>query len=356
MPDLTPETSDFVALFQRVHAILMAARHRAMQSVNSEMVFAYWNIGREIVEEEQRGQSRADYGKRIIRDLSERLTAEFGKGYIARNIWYMRDFYLKFPKVNAVRSLLSWTHYRILSSLEKPEARVFYEEECVRANWSTRQLERQIDSMLYERLLIAPEKAALPQTPSELQSEGAAAADVFHFADIIKDPYILEFTGLHGGSELRETDLETALMNHLQAFLLELGRDIFFVSRQQRISVGGDDFYIDLIFYHRILRCFLLIDLKMGKLTHQDIGQMLMYTGYYEQEMTRPDENPPVGLLLCADKNEDVVRYTLHKSQQQIFTSRYQLYLPTEEEIRVTLRRERERLEMEQRLADIPLE
>ena len=343
MPDLTTEEQRIEGLYQRVRAILTQARHKAMQYVNEAMVNAYWEIGREIVEEEQKGQVRAEYGKRIVRNLSERMTTEFGKGFEVRNLWLMREFYTKYPIVYAVRTLLSWTHYRILMRIEKPEVRAFYEEECAKANWSTRELERQINSMLYERLALSTDKSALRQMDTE-------GRETFDPAALIKDPYVLEFTGLNPSASLQETDLETALMNHLQQFLLELGREFYFVARQQRISVGGDDFYVDLVFYHRILRFFLLIDLKTGKLTHQDIGQMLFYTGYYEAEITRADENPPVGLLLCADKNEAVVKYTLNKTQQQIFASRYELILPTEEELRTELQRETARLTQQLRL------
>ena len=344
MPDLTTEEQTLNALHQRVRAIISQARHKAMQYVNEAMVTAYWEIGREIVEEEQKGQVRAEYGKRIVEELSHRLRLEFGKGFDRATLWRMRDFYNTFPILAAVRRELSWTHHRILLAIKKPEVRAFYEEECAKANWSTRELERQINSMLYERLALSTDKAALRRMDVE-------GRETFDPAELIKDPYVLEFTGMNPFASLQETDLETALMNHLQQFLLELGREFYFVARQQRISVGGDDFYVDLVFYHRIHRFFLLIDLKTGKLTHQDIGQMLFYTGYYEAEITREDENPPVGLILCTDKNEAVVKYTLNKTQQQIFASRYALVLPTEEELRTELQRETARLTQQLRLA-----
>ena len=332
----------------RVRAILQSARHQALQVVNAEMVEAYWQIGREIVEEEQRGQDRAVYGTRLINELSAALTQDYGKGFNARNLWYMRDVYQAFPNMNAVRSqsqgLLSWTHYRLLARVTKSEARDFYAAECAKARWSTRELERQIASLLYERLALSTDKPGL-------LALAEAGHEPYRPEDLIKDPYVLEFTGLPQSTHTTEADLEQALMDRLQAFLLELGRDIFFVARQKRITIDGDHFYIDLVFYHRRLRCFLLVDLKVGKLTQQDIGQMLLYTGYYEAEETQKGENAPIGLILCTDKNEAVVRYTLSKTDQAVFASRYQLYLPTEEELQTALRRERDILETENRLA-----
>lgn len=345
MPDITPSSDNLEPVYQRIRGILNRARYQALQAVNAEMVRAYWEIGREIVEEEQRGQARAEYGKRLVEGLSARLTQEFGKGFDRSNLQHMRAVYLAFQIRDALRRELSWTHYRLLTRVEKPEARAFYETECAKSGWSTRELERQIGSLLYERLALSRDKEGLLKLAEQGQES-------FLPSDLIKDPFVLEFTGLPEQPGLQESDLEQVLMNRLQGFLLELGRDIFFVARQKRITVDGDTFYIDLVFYHRTLRCFLLIDLKIGKLTHQDIGQMLFYTGYYEAEEMREGENPPVGLILCADKNDAVVRYTLSKTSQQIFASRYKLYLPTEEELRAELQREQARLELEQKLQD----
>jgi predicted nuclease of restriction endonuclease-like (RecB) superfamily len=341
---LTPvpePSSNFDPVYQRIRDILRQGRDQALRAVNAEMVRAYWEVGREIVEEEQRGQTRADYGSHLIKALAERLTKEFGKGFDRTNLQHMRVVYLTFPICDALRRELTWTHYRILTRVSRPEARGFYEAECVKANWSTRELERQINSLLYERLALSRDKAGL----LALEEQGN---EIFQPSDLIKDPFVLEFTGLPQSHRLLETDLEQALMDHLQTLLLELGRDIFFVARQKRITVGGDSFYIDLVFYHRTLRCFVLIDLKIGALSHADIGQMLFYTGYYEAEEMREGENPPVGLILCTDKNDAVVRYTLNKSTQQVFASRYQLYLPTEDELRAALQQERQRIEQAQ--------
>lgn len=380
-PSLPPESSPVTQTAASaaeclacVRAILQSARHQALQTVNAAMVQAYWQIGREIVEEEQRGKDRAEYGARLVEELAAGLTREYGKGFNARNLWYMKDVYQAFPDldtklsnpkidsaeianekiVNALRSQsyspsyhsqLSWTHYRLLSRIDKPEARAFYAVECAKAHWSTRELERQISTLLYERLALSTDKEGL----LALAAEGH---EPYRPEDLIKDPYVLEFTGLPQSPRLNESDLEQALMDRLQTFLLELGRDFFFVARQKRITIDGDHFYIDLVFYHRRLRCFVLIDLKVGKLTQQDIGQMLLYAGYYEAEEMQEGENPPVGLILCTDKNDAVVRYTLSQTTQPVFASRYKLYLPTEEELQSELRRERSSLEIEGQLND----
>jgi predicted nuclease of restriction endonuclease-like (RecB) superfamily len=343
MSELTPSAGEFDAVFQRIRDIWAHARHQAMQAVNAEMVRAYWEIGREIVEEEQRGESRAEYGRNLVEGLSARLSEEFGRGFDRTNLLRMRALYQTYPIRDALRLELSWTHYRFLLRVEKAEARTFYEEECVRQRWSTRELERQITTLLYERVLLSRDKMGL-------LAEAEQEMEKFQLADLVKDPFVLEFTGLPDRQRLKESSLEQALLDRLQEFVLELGRDLFLVARQQRITVEGDTFLIDLVFYHRMLRCFVLIDLKMGKLTHEDIGQMLFYTGWYEAEEMREGENPPVGLILCTDKNDAVVRYTLSRSTQQIFASRYKLYLPTEEELRAELQRERERIEQERRL------
>ncbi|MFN7949500.1 MAG: PDDEXK nuclease domain-containing protein [Blastocatellia bacterium] len=324
-------------LYQRVREILEQSRLRVARSVNTEMVRAYWLIGQAIVEQEQKGKSRADYGERLIESLSERLTADFGRGFQSRTLWWMRDFYLKFPILNALRSELSWTHYRLLLKVENPQAREFYETESAAGNWSTRQLERQINSFFYER-------AGLSKNKRKMLSEGRTKGEQYEAGDFVRDPYVLEFLGLRASPELTESQIETALLDHIQEFLLELGKGFSFVGRQVRITIDGDHFYIDLVLYNRLMRCFVLIDLKTGKLVHQDIGQMQLYTNWYSREMREEWENPAVGLLLCADKNDAVVRYTLPEDNRQVFASRYKLYLPTEEEIVTELRREQDAL------------
>jgi predicted nuclease of restriction endonuclease-like (RecB) superfamily len=330
----------------RIRSILAQARNQALNALNLEMVRAYWEVGREIVEEEQRGAARAGYGQQLAQTLALQLTAEFGKGFTATNLSYMRQVYRAFPNLHALRGELSWTHYRLLSKIKQSEVRAFYLEECVRARWTTRNLERQIASLLFERLALSRDQAGVRQ----LAEQGA---EPFQPSDLVRDPYVLEFTGLPERNRYLESDLEQALMDRLQSFLLELGRDLFFVARQQRITLEGDTFFIDLVFYHRTLRCFMLIDLKVGKLTHQDLGQMQLYTGYYALEETREGENPPIGLILCTDKNDATVRYTLHGSNQQVFASTYLLHLPSEEDLRRELVLERNALLEETENTDI---
>lgn len=342
--DLLPTTPE---TFTRIRAVLMEARRAALSAVNSAMVQAYWEIGREIVEEEQRGSHRADYGARLLETLAAQLTAEFGKGFDARNLRFMREFYRLFPIWNAVRSELSWTHYRLLCRVDNREARQFYLTEAIASRWSTRELERQIHSFLYERIAASRDQEGVRR----LAEQGA---EPFTPQDLLRDPFVLEFTGLPEREQWQETDLEQALMDRLQNFLLELGRDLHLVARQKRITIDGDHFYIDLVFYHRLLRCFVLIDLKTGRLTQQDIGQMLLYVGYYEAEETRPDENPPVGILLGTGKNEAAVRYTLGERAKQVFAARYQLHLPTEEELTHEIQRELAALTIHQAREDKP--
>ena len=281
--------------------------------------------------------------KRIVNGLSERLRAEFGKGYDRSNLFHMRAFFLAYPKVNAVREQLSWTHYRLLLRVNDSDARAFYEVEAVNARWSTREMERQINSLLFERLALSRDQAgvlALAQKGHEISRP----------SDLVKDPLVLEFAGLRQDERLRESDLEQALIFKLQQFLLELGKGFAFMGRQQRITLDGEHFFIDLVFYNRLTHSFVLVDIKVGKLTHQDLGQMQMYVNYYQRELTAPDENPPIGIVLCADKSEAVVRYALPEGNTQIFASRYKLHLPTEEELAAELQRERRQIEMIKRL------
>jgi predicted nuclease of restriction endonuclease-like (RecB) superfamily len=326
------------SLYLKVVTILEEARALSRRAVNTAMVRAYWLVGEAIVEEEQRGKSRADYGARLVESLAVRLTEKFGKGFNARSLWRMRDFYLKFPILTAVRSELSWTHYRMLLQVENPDARAFYESEAAEGNWSTRQLERQITTLAYERVALSKNKRAMLK-------RARAEAETSDALDFIKDPFVLEFLGLRENKDYRESDLEAALLDHLRDFMLELGRGFAFVGRQVRITLDGDHFYIDLVFYNYLLRRFILFDLKLGKLTHQDLGQMLMYTNYYGAECTPPGDQPPIGVVLCADKNDAVVRYTLGGERSDVVAARYQMYLPSEAELRAELLAERARLE-----------
>lgn len=266
------------------------------------------------------------------------MTQDFGKGFTVANLKNMRQFYLTFPNGYALRSELSWTHYRLLMRVENDNAREFYMQEAVKSQWSTRQLERQINSFFYERLLSSKNKE---QVANEIQTLEIAKQP----EDIIRDPYVLEFLGLNPNDDFYESDLEQALITHLQKFLLELGRGFSFVARQKRITFDGRHFRIDLVFYNYILKCFVLIDLKVGDLTHQDLGQMQMYVHYYERELMNEGDNPPIGIVLCADKSESVVKYTLPENETQIFASKYKLYLPSEEELLRELKQEYQALE-----------
>jgi predicted nuclease of restriction endonuclease-like (RecB) superfamily len=327
------------AMYERIREIVARARGNIVRSVNTEMLLAYWHIGKEIVQEQQRGKLRADYGKSLLQRISEQLTADFGMGFDSSNLRNIRQFYLSYPNCDALRHELSWTHYRLLMRVENPQARSFYEIECVKNSWSARELERQKGSLLFERLALSKNKKAV----MKLAQKGQELAT---YSDMIKDPYVLEFTGLSPQSKLYESKLEQALIDNLSRFLLELGKGFTFVARQKRLTLDGDHFYIDMVFYNTMLKCYVLIDLKIGKLVHQDIGQMQMYVNFYDRKVRQPDDNPTVGLILCEDKKDAVVRYTLSQDNKQIFASRYKLYLPSEEELVTELKRERFLLSM----------
>lgn len=323
--------------YNHIKEILATARNRVYHTANSAMVKAYWEIGKSIVEK-QGGETKAEYGTKLLRELSKQMTTDFGKGFTVTNLSYMRQFYLTFPNYHALRDELSWTHYRLLMRVENKNARRFYIEEAIKSNWSTRQLERQINSFFYERLLSSQNKEKVSEEIQKLESAKVPE-------DIIRDPYVLEFLGLNPKDDFYESDLEEALITHLQKFLLELGRGFSFVARQKRITFDGRHFRIDLVFYNYILKCFVLIDLKIGDLTHQDLGQMQMYVHYYERELMNEGDNPPMGIVLCADKSESIVKYTLPENETQIFASKYKLYLPSEEELSQELQREYRALE-----------
>lgn len=323
--------------YEGIKHILETARQKAYSAANFAMVEAYWNIGRHIVER-QGGDARAEYGAGLSKELSEQLTKDFGKGFTVANLKNMRQFYLTFPNGYTLRSELSWSHYRLLMRVENANARSFYLNECVKSRWSTRQLERQINTLFYERLLSSRDKAGVASEITKLEPGRTPE-------DVIRDPYVLEFLGLSPNADFYESDLENALITHLQKFLLELGRGFSFVARQKRFTVDGRHFRIDLVFYNYILKCFVLIDLKVGDLTHQDLGQMQMYVHYYERELMNEGDNPPIGIILCANKSDSLVKYTLPENETQIFASRYKLYLPSEEELLKELNREYSALE-----------
>ncbi len=310
---------------QSVRSTLASARTKAAAAVNDAMVSAYWEIGRQIAEAQG---DRAEYGKHLMKYLSERLTAEFGKGFTERNLRAMRQLYLAYPIRHTLCAELSWSHYRLIIRIEDPVRRDFYVRSAVEERWTVRQLDRQIHSFYYERLL-ATRAEGKDKVRQEIQQlEPPTKAD-----DVLKDPYVLDFLELNGNSDFLETDLEQALMDKLQQFLLELGKGFSFVARQQRISADGDHYYIDLVFYHYILKCFVLIDLKTGKLTPQDIGQMDFYVRLFDDQCTRADDNPTIGIVLCANRNKTVAKYSALADGRGIFASQYVLCLPTEEEL-----------------------
>ncbi len=364
-----------VQVYDRVRGILDAARGHVARTVNTSQVATNWLIGREVVEDEQRGRRRAGYGARLLADLSARLTQDYGRGYSVDNLEAFRQFYLAYPELgvaqisgtvsrkSAVPALagpvadisetlsrnsaalatwqpgqlhpaLSWSHYRQLLRVGRVEARAFYEVEAIRNAWSVRELTRQTSSLLFDRLHKSRDKKGVMRLATRGQ-------EVQQPVDAFKDPVVMEFLGLPESPRLVEARLEEALVSNLQNFLLELGRGFAFVSRQERITVDGDHFYVDLVFYHTVLKCYVLIDLKVGKLTHGDLGQLQFYVNYFDQERRTEGDNPTLGLILCPDKNDAVVRYTLGEQQKRnIFASRYQLHLPTEEELQQELRRE----------------
>ncbi len=333
MSDIEPQ------LLAEIRDVIVLARERVHRTVNSAMVEAYWSIGRLIVENEQQGEARAAYGKRQLHGLAEQLSAEFGAGFDATNLRSMRRFYLAFPIRDAVRLELSWTHYRTLLRVENESARKWYMREAVEQNWSSRALERQINVLYYERLLSSQDKAAVQQEAVQQTQPLQASRRSF-----LRDPYVLEFLDLPGERYL-EADLERGLIDNLQAFLLELGKGFAFVGRQQRISVDGEDFYLDLVFYNFVLKCFVLIDLKLGKLTHQDVGQMDTYIRIYDEQHRGVDDNPTIGLILCSQKSEAVVKYSVLTDSEQMFAAKYLAYLPSEEELKRELELERERVQ-----------
>lgn len=318
-------------LFAQIKQMLDNARRQIARTVNTATIDAYWQVGKYIVEYEQQGKARAEYGKGVIQRLSKRLMAEYGGGFTTTNLKVMRRFYLLYPKGHTVCDELSWSHYRHLIKVENEAARNYYMSECVAENWSVRQLERQINTMFYERMLASRDK---DKVKAEIQT---SAPKTMTPREIIRDPFILEFLGIKQGEHFLEGDLEQMLISKLQHFLLELGRGYSFVARQKRITLDGQHFYIDLVFYNIPARCYVLIDLKIDTLAHQDLGQMQMYVNYYTRNLMNPGDNPPVGIVLCAEKNDAVVEYTLPKDEKQIFAAKYMTYLPTKEELKQLL-------------------
>ncbi|HEY0299159.1 MAG TPA: PDDEXK nuclease domain-containing protein [Arachidicoccus sp.] len=327
-------------LLQQIHAIIATAKEKAIRSVDTERVLMYWQIGRVILEEEQEGKERAGYGEFLIKSLSQNLQPQFGSGFSVRQLERYRQFYRTFPIASALRTQFSWTHYKSLISIDNQDKREFYIAEAAKNNWTARQLERQVNSQLFERLLLSNDvKSVLAVARAEKQPTDAK--------EIIKDPMVLEFLGLRRETAYYEKDLKAAIITHLQDFILELGNGFAFIARQKRIHIDGDEFSIDLVFFNRLLQCFVIIELKNDKLTHQDIGQLQMYVNYYDQNEKQTFENPTIGILLCTDKNDAMVKITLPKDNSTIIASKYQLYLPTEQQLIDEVKKEIEKLDEE---------
>ena len=315
-----------------IRSYIIEAQNHVYTAVNEAMVNAYWNIGKTIYELSGK-KNRAGYGEGLIDQISQRLTHEFGKSYSVQGLRNMRQFYLAFPIRSTLWSELSWSHYKLLMRVKDEIARNYYIEECIKSRWSVRQLQRQINTMYYNRILASKDKKRVEE---EIQSTISKP----EYETIIKDPYVLEFLNLPQNDHFYETDLEQALIDHLQKFLLELGRGFSFVARQKHFNFEGRHFYIDLVFYNYILKCFVLIDLKTDDLTHQDLGQMQMYVNYYTRRLMNEGDNPPIGILLCADKSDTLVKFTLPEDNNQIYASRYMSYMPSEEELKKELNRD----------------
>ena len=332
--------SAITTLYDDIRAIIINTRNTIYKALNTGILEANWKIGRRIVEEEQAGASRAEYGQRVINDLAEKLSVEFGRGFDARELRRYRQFYLLFPKWDALRPELTWTHYRTLIRVENERARLYYMNEAALQNWSTRALDSQIERLTYERILSSQNQLIVKEAEDAASRQAQLTP-----ADIIKDPYVLDFLGLPSGVNFYEKDLEKALIDNLQQFLLELGRGFSFVSRQYRFKTDNENYYVDLVFYNFILKCFVLIDLKVGKLTYQDIGQMDFYTRYFEENIRTETDNPTIGIVLCTERDNTIVKYSVMNDSNQLFASKYKLYLPTEEELINELETSRKQIE-----------
>lgn len=318
------------SLFQSVKELIIQSREKMFRVANSTLLLTYWQIGKLIVEDEQKGKERAEYGKYTLKNLSKRLTLEFGKGFDYTNLSNMRKFYTVFPIVDALRQQLSWTHYRLLIKLDNNQKINYYINESIQNNWNSRDLKRQINALAYERVL----------------EHTKNTTETIH--NVLKDPYIFEFLGLKPDEKISEKDLETAIIDHIQKFLLEFGKGFAFVARQQHIATDTSDFYIDLVFYNYILKCFVIIDLKTGELSHQDIGQIDMYVRMYDDLKRGEGDNPTIGILLCSEKDETIVKYSVLNDKNNLFASKYLLYLPKEEELKQLIDQDRIRFELNQ--------
>jgi predicted nuclease of restriction endonuclease-like (RecB) superfamily len=316
--------------FESIRQVIILSRQRVYRMANSALLESYWTIGKLIVEDEQKGKTKAEYGKATLKNLAQQLTLEFGKGFDERNLNNMRAFYNGFPIWDALRTELSWTHYRLISRLDTEQKRNYYLQESVHSNWNSRELQRQINSMAFERVVKHLPEQQIPA-----------------IQNLMKDPYIFEFLGLENNTNNSEKNIETALINHLQKFMLELGKGFAFVARQQHISTDTSDFFIDLVFYNYILKCFVIIDLKTGSLTHQDVGQIDMYVRMYDDLKKTEFDNPTIGILLCTEKDETIVKYSVLNDKNNLFASKYLLYLPKEDELKQLIEQDRLNFELD---------
>lgn len=325
-------------IFDNIKELVISSRNRVYATVNTEMLGLYWNIGKAIMEIQQ-GDERALYGETVLEKLSQKLTTEFGKGFSKRNLERMRKFYIYFPIATTVSSQLSWSHYLEILKIEEEPKRNFYIKETINSKWSVRELQRQRDSLLYERLTLSADKDKI----LELSEKGQILRTS---KDLVKDPFVLEFLDIKENTNYLESDLEKNIIEHLKEFLLELGKGFSYVGNQVRLTLEEEHFYPDLVFYNRLLKCFVIIDLKIGKVTHQDIGQMQMYVNYYDREIKQDDENRTVGILLSTNKNETIVKYTLPEDNKTIFSSEYKLHMPTERELIEAVEEEKKNFEL----------
>jgi len=322
--------NEYDKLIYSIGKLLENARKNVAKTVNTILIETYWKIGKQIIEYEQKGKERANYGEELLKRLSKDLTDKYGRGFSRSNLQYMRLFYLKYPKCQTVSGKLSWSHYVELLNVSDDLARSFYEKQCINENWSVRELIRQMNSMLFERLALSKNKKDI----LKLSRKGHI---IEKEEDIIKDPYVLEFLNIPVDYRYTEKQLEQKLIDNLQMFLLELGKGFAFVSRQYKITLNNTHFYVDLVFYHTILKCYVLIDLKVGKIRHQDIGQMNMYLNYFKAEINERNDNPPVGIVLGAEKDNILVEYALGGISNKLFVARYKLYLPEKNKLKKRL-------------------
>ena len=339
---LTNNDIEFNSIFNNIKDLVINSRNKVYSTINTEMLNLYWNIGK-IIMEIQQGDERANYGDALLDKLSQKLTNEFGKGFSTRNLRTMRKFYLMYPIWQTVSSKLSWSHYLELIKIEEKPKRNFYLNECINSRWSVRELQRQKNSLLYERLVLSVNKEKI----RELSEKGQILKTS---KDLVKDPFVLEFLDIKENTNYLESDLEKNILKHLKEFLLELGKGFSYVGNQVRLTLEEDHFYPDLVFYNRLLKCFVIIDLKIGKVTHQDIGQMQMYVNYYDREIKQEGENKTIGILLSTDKNETIVKYTLPKDNKTIFSSEYKLHMPTEEELIGAVEEEKKNFELNEKV------